>query len=464
MRTPPPVGLPFRPSLSFILLSLFALILWVAGGASRPDAMGQTVVRASAAMVLVALILFARRPVLGQARPVALFLAAAIMLTLLQLIPLPPAMWQALPGREPFAQLARLAGEEQPWRPLSLVPGATVNAVASLIVPLAMLGALLGLTGSETRRLPALLLGLVAASTVVGLLQFSGGGVDNPLINEQAAQVAGIFANRNHFALFTAIGCLLVPIWVFDHGHQNAWRGPAGIGLVALFALTILASGSRAGMLVGVVALVLGLAIVQRDLRRSLRRYPPWVFFAATAAIIALIAALVMLSFAADRAVSINRLVANDIGNDVRTRALPTVMTMIQTYLPTGSGFGGFDPIFRMHEPFDLLKPTYFNHAHDDWLEIVLDGGIPALLLLIAALAWWGWMSFRAWFGGGDPEKASRARLGSAVLLLVFLASAFDYPARTPMIMAVIVVAASWLASARPAAAQAALPADGQHL
>ena len=32
------------------------------------------------------------------------------------------------------------------------------------------------------------------------------------------------------------------------------------------------------------------------------------------------------------------------------------------------------------------------------------------------------------------------------VLLLVIVASAFDYPARTPMIMAITVIAAAWLA------------------
>jgi hypothetical protein len=35
--------------------------------------------------------------------------------------------------------------------------------------------------------------------------------------------------------------------------------------------------------------------------------------------------------------------------------------------------------------------------------------------------------------------------LGSVMLLLVFGASIIDYPARTPMMMAVIVIAAIWL-------------------
>src|SRR3546814_3653142 len=103
---------------------------------------------------------------------------------------------------------------------------------------------------------------------------------------------------------------------------------------------------------------------------------------------------------------------------------------MIAAYFPAGACFCGFYPIFRLHEPFQLLKPTYFNHAHNDFLEIVLDGGLPALLLMLVAIGWYGMASMRAWRGSG--RHSVLPKLGSAILFLVFVASAFDYPARTP--------------------------------
>ena len=63
----------------------------------------------------------------------------------------------------------------------------------------------------------------------------------------------------------------------------------------------------------------------------------------------------VLISVAAGRAVSINRALTVDAGQDMRARGLPTVLEMIRTYFPFGSGLGGFDPIFRIHEPFELL-------------------------------------------------------------------------------------------------------------
>src|SRR3546814_14127035 len=75
-------------------------------------------------------------------------------------------------------------------------------------------------------------------------------------------------------------------------------------------------------------------------------------------------------------------------------------------------------------EPFRLLKPTYFNHAHNDFLEVVLDGGLPAALLLLVAIGWYAIASIRAWRARG--RHSVLPKLGSSILLLVFVATAFD--------------------------------------
>src|SRR3546814_10117899 len=119
--------------------------------------------------------------------------------------------------------------------------------------------------------------------------------------------------------------------------------------------------------------MALGLALCWHDVRRALRVAPRWVFPALIAAIIGVVVLFVLVSIAADRAESIRRAFEINAGQDMRARGLPTVLSMIAAYFPAGAGFGGFDPIFRLHEPFRLLKPTYFNHAHNDFLAVVLD-------------------------------------------------------------------------------------------
>ena len=450
-----------RPSLSFALLIGFLGVVWIAGGGTRADILGQAFVRAAAWAILVAYALVGPRPILRDARPVWFLLLATVLLVLIQLVPLPPALWQALPGRDLIRAAA--GGDEQPWRPWSMVPSATANAASALVVPFTTLLLFAGLSKRERDSLPAILLILIVGSMLVGLLQFSGAGFGNPLINDTPGQVSGSFANRNHFALFLAIGCLLAPVWAFADVKGARWRGPVALGVVPLLMLMILASGSRGGMVTGSVALVLGLVFAWHPLRRELHHAPRWLLPALVVGVVAAGVGLIVVSVAADRASSISRVIAAESGEDMRTRALPTVLAMINRYFPIGSGFGGFDPLFRIQEPFTLLKPTYFNHAHNDYAEIALDGGLPAILLLMVALGWWGWASVHAWRAPWN-EDHRLPRLGSATIALVLIGSALDYPARTPMLMAIIVIAAAWLASVRKVSRRIALPAEDQHL
>lgn len=422
---------------------LFLLILGplcLAGGASKADVTGQVVTRVAAWLMLLLAILRGVRPEIAKAGPVFWLLLATVLLVLLQLLPLPYSIWTALPGREVLLDASL---DKAVWRSWSIVPSATINAASSLIVPVVTFTLVGAFTDEERDWLPTILLGVIFLSMLVGLLQFSGFTINNPFINDSIGAVSGIFANRNHFALFLAFGCLIAPVWAFAGKQSTGWRTPVALALMTLFSLTILATGSRAGIATGLLALALGLALCWHDVRRSLRGAPRWVFPALIAAIIGVIASFVIVSIAADRAESVRRAFEVAPGQDMRARGLPTVLSMITTYFPAGAGFGGFDPIFRLHEPFSLLKLTYFNHAHDDFLEVVLDGGLPALLLLLTAIGWYAIASVSAWRGTG--RHFVLAKLGSAILLLVLVASAVDYPARTPLMMAMIVIAALWL-------------------
>jgi O-antigen ligase len=460
MRTANRLGIP-TPSLNFALLVGLLSILFLAGGASRADAAGQIFVRAASWLCLLTAFLFGRRPSLDSGRMACIFLAAAILLALIQLVPLPPSLWTSLPGRDVLRAAAGINEGVQPWRPWSMAPTMTINALSSLAVPAAVLYLLLTLDHGEWRRMPGLCLIMIIASAVMGALQASGATFDNPLINESVGFVSGNFANRNHFALFLALGCVLAPVWAFFDGRRPGWRALAALGLIMVFALEILASGSRAGLLVGALALAVAPLIVWRSVKRVLAGQPRWVFAALISAAVAVVVIAVLLSISVDRAESINRALVIDPGQDMRGRGLPVVLAMIHDYFPWGSGLGGFDPIFRLHEPLDLLKPTYFNHAHNDFIEIVLDTGVFGLLFLLAGLGWWALAGVRAWRGG---SRQALPRLGATMLLLVIIASVFDYPARTPMIMAMMMIAAVWLGERPEECGSFTLPDTDRHL
>lgn len=432
-----------RPSVFLALLVLLFAALALAGGSYRSDAPGQVVVRFVAGIMFVVGVLTVPRPVAENRGPF-LLLAAIALVPLVQLVPLPPAWWKILPGRGALAHAIEGIGQDPVWRPLSWSPGTTLNALFSLIVPAAMLLLMAGVKQRERGWLLGLFLAMVAGVALVGLIQFSGNRFDQPLIRYDN-QVSGVFANRNHFALFLALGCLATPAWALSDKRKASVSVPVGIGLIIVLALTILASGSRAGMAMAGIAIAIGPLVVREDIRRLISGWPRWLAPVIAIGMLALLAGAVALSASAGRAQAIDRLITADVSSDMRARSLPTVLSMTHTYFPAGIGMGSFDVAFRHHEPFALLKLTYFNQAHDDVLSVILEGGLPGLIVLVMATVWWARGSMMVWPARAYDGALVRARLGSAMLAFVFAASIVDYPARTPTIMAVVALASAWL-------------------
>ena len=440
----------FSARLSFWLLSAFLVILWIAGGASRADVWGQGIVRFFAWTFLIVFALFAPRFEWRRVEPIAILLGLSILLVALQLVPLPPSIWTALPGRELFIQAAEVSGQPQPWRPLSISPSATVNALGSLVVPVAVLVFGAQLSRDQHWRIAAVLLALVFAGSLLALLQFSGARFGNPFINYQTGSVSGNFANRNHFALFVGLGCLMVPVWALRGERTARWKAAVAIGLLPFFLLVTLATGSRAGIILAGLGIASGLFLVRTEARRELATLPRWGSATIIAGALIGITGAIVLSIKFGRAVGITRTLDLEAAQDLRSQALPYVIEALSRYFPMGAGFGTFDPAYRIGEPDQLLQPLYFNHAHNDWLEVVLEGGIAGAALVIAALIWLILTTIKVFRRSG--RGGLLARTAGIAALLIMLASVPDYPLRTPMIMAVLVMAGLWLhLGSRPA-------------
>lgn len=437
---------PDRASgLSFWLLVAFLVILWVAGGASRADVLGQSVVRFFAWSIIVVAILAIPRVNWRAVKEPAIIFGAAVLLIALQLVPLPPSIWTELPGRAIFTQAAVLTETDQPWRSLSISASGTTNALASLIVPAVVLLLASNLTREQHWRIAMFVLGLVGAGTVLGVLQFSGAAIDNPLINTVTGAVSGNFANRNHFALFLAIGCVLALAWAFRE-ETPPWKAAAALGLIIIFVLMVLATGSRSGVVIGLSGIFLTLLAFRRRAAQQFKAIPRKIAVPVVILGSAVLMGAIWLSVGLDRAVSVDRATTLDGEADLRSQIWPTVIEMTQQYFPAGTGFGNFDPLFRISEPDGLLNPQYINHAHNDWLQIVLEGGLLGLVLLSVAVVWFALRSYQAWTSNqGAAGGRALAKAGSVVGAVILAASVTDYPARTPLVMALLILAATWL-------------------
>lgn len=433
---------------------LLALVL-LAGGGSRSDLLGQVVVRGAAFLALIGWVLIGERPKGERGMVPAMLLGTFAAIVAVQIIPLPPALWMLTPGHDLIAEAQVVAGRAGAWHSLALVPDGAINALFALVVPVAVLVGLMIVPEEfvRTRLLQLVLIG-ITISAIVGLLQVSGTTFDHPLLNDDATRASGLFANRNHQSLFLCLGLALLPSWALGRGARQLWRLLLAAGLALLLMLTILATGSRAGLVLAALALAFGTLASWGELVRLVRLLPPKVKLGAAIAGVVIVVALIAVSVQARRAEAIERLFELDAGDDMRSRALPVVLQMLRDNLIIGSGFGSFETLFRVREPFALLKPTYFNHAHSDVLEFVIEGGVPATILALAAIIWVLRRAIPAWLDIGNEDTAL-TRVGFACLVVIVAASCVDYPMRTPLMMSVAVIAVFWV-GLRPLKADAA--------
>ncbi|MFV0645778.1 MAG: hypothetical protein ACK5NN_15010, partial [Sphingomonadaceae bacterium] len=86
----------------------------------------------------------------------------------------------------------------------------------------------------------------------------------------------------------------------------------------------------------------------------------------------------------------------------------------------------------------------YINHAHNDFIEVVIDGGIFALALLVAGLFLYLLRMVRVMFGANASGKTLKLA-GGIVAGMLIIASTSDYPLRVPSIMALMAIASIWL-------------------
>lgn len=437
----------------FQVLVAFIVLLFVLGGASRSDVASTIVIRPLSVLFCAYALTMATRGDIRRIRMPLSLLAALAFYHGVQLVPLPPAIWHTLAGHMLVADNDRLIGLAETWRPISLSPSRTWNGLASLVVPAATLLLMAIQRGRRSTAIVLVLMGVAVVSACLGLLQVGSGG-DAPLYLYRftnPGRAVGLFANPNHHAFFLA-ATIILAAWYFAsaRGVSGSARGrqAIGIGVGGVSATVAMVCGTRTGFLLTIVALISGYALIllsrrgevprRRDKRqtrmRVWARYVPYVVLT-TAGV------LVFLFY--ERIPALSRLAAKNPVEDLRFQVLPTLLHMARGYLPFGSGFGSFEYVFKIFEPDAVLSSAYLNQAHDDFLQVVIEGGVPGLLLLLLALVSYVRRAPAAWRALRAPHQPPESRLPAAGLLAIgvlVLASATDYPLRTPSLMAFVAI------------------------
>ena len=372
--------------------------------------------------------------------PTDWIIAGMIALFVIQFIPLPPALWTQLAGRGPIAAIDREVFGQPLWRPLSIHIEATWQTFAFLI-PFA--GAYIAYRSGSAWRRMALMRGVAFGFVIaiaLGLLQSAGIDLLHPYPLEPHNIFGnGFFTNHNHQATFVVMAAVLL-LTVDSRLPQKSLLDSKLAGLAIATGLAALASGSRAGF---VLALASALAFVTFWLITRSRPPNPWgssmrpVTWALGAA--ALVAATISAMVIGAERFAQGR---GGLLEDQRLEIAPIAWRAIWQFWPTGSGFGTFQTPYRQVEPIEAVRILDVTHAHNDLLEVAIEGGVLALALIAA-------LSIRIVLLTGRALRAKGAegmRIAATGLALAvpLVHSLVDYPLRT---MAIAVLFALALAS-----------------
>jgi O-antigen ligase len=223
---------------------------------------------------------------------------------------------------------------------------------------------------------------------------------------------AGFFANVNHFSTL-----LLMSIPPIVLAFERGQRLLPVVALVVVL-LLLLAAGSIAGIMIGFSITALSLLLLTP------------VRLTRTAMVAGTIAVAAAFAFGAWRHVSAETFDA-PFG---RLDFLKTALLAIKDSPVFGTGYGTFVQTYQIYELPNDIYSEYVNHAHNEYAELLMEGGIVAALLIAIYALFLGW-------GMLERRDHATARAAFLCILVVLVHSLVDYPLRTMAIMSCFIFA-----------------------
>ncbi len=370
---------------------------------------------------------------LSQLNPAYLLLLLGIvLLPVLTLIPIPLSLWQQLPGRDAFSDIYSLLSvdAEQARHTLTLVPNSTEAALWALLPPLVIFVATINQSRRNIFRLVYVVSGMAVFQSVLSLMQYGGsGGSFLYVSNEYGIKAAaGTYLNKDHLAgflemVFPVVLALLaatVGQHRFISRRSTSWRERLGflntlkghqasvyavIGILVVLCLVF--TRSRAGIALTMLGLFLTLVVFARRLGGSN-------IYGTYGTVIALI---IVLTVEIGLAPILDRF-SQDPMEDLRWSIYETSLRGALESFPLGTGPGTYPEIYPYYQPPTI--DAFVNHAHNDYLEWVFDGGVFALILILAGLVMYALGWYRLWIEGRwRTFRYLQAGAGIGVFLLI---------------------------------------------
>jgi O-antigen ligase len=234
----------------------------------------------------------------------------------------------------------------------------------------------------------------------------------------------GFFANQNHMATLLLVsiplGAALLGSAAPDRRSSAAGRYAIATALLGLVLFGVILNHSLAALVLVLPVLLASYTLVPMGGR--------WRRVALPATGVALVAAV---TFLALNPITSSELREKSTSVTGRSEIWKIATRPLEDAFPFGTGLGSFEQVYRQYENPQNVNGEYVNHAHNDYLELAIELGLPGVLLVVLYLAWWSITAVRIW----RSKLATRFARAATIVTAAVLAHSFvDFPLRTAAI------------------------------
>jgi O-antigen ligase len=462
-----------------ITFAAIAIVVWgaLAFGAVYPWAYTPLLAACASAGAL-GLFLHRQKPFTRSNRSALIALSAVICAGLVQLLPLPADLLKTLsPATDTFLRNQDFsyafggngggpATEASPgaWHPLSLTPRASLVGLALLAAFTLFLAGLtraLSRSRSGVRRLASLVVAFGVVLAIVGIVQkamlgdHAWGGMKIYGFWSPANVLStpfGPYVNKNHFAGWMLMGVPLALGFALGMAEQcrrqiAGWRSavlwlssPEG-GRMQLIVLAVVVMGASLLMTrsrSGVAAF--GLAIIVVSMVTGRRFGSARAGLVTLASLGALSFTVFMLAGADFAARIVNRMDAMELRRNIWSDSA----TIIRDFPLAGTGLNSFGTAMIGYQ--SSQHDQHFQEAHNDYLQVMVEGGLllalPALVALVMVVR-----AIRLRFAARDDDPVTWwIRAGATTGLLAIAAQSFvefslQMPGNTALFVVLLAIA-----------------------
>lgn len=361
-------------------------------------------------------------------RLLILLVSAALFLPLLQSLPLPPAIWQRLPGRDLISDSVGLFGKQEEWFPLSVNVRRTVTAFLSLLPPLAIVALTWRLPQDEKRKLFIFVVVAGLFVVLLGAQQLATGNRQFVFFSEAfgSGDLQGTFANRNAAGIFIDIALCALTGSFFGKRPKLFHILISGTAILFLLAGLVL-TRSRSSMALVFIPVMLLLFVILRSWKGRA---------VSNTRLIVLIPLLATIMLGAFLSVSQPDRIRNSLSRfenfqDARPAIWSDTLGSISRFWPVGSGVGTFDEVFQVDESLETLRSGRAARAHNEYLEVAVESGLFGVILLVSWAIYLLTLALRA------TMRRSVSLTAAAVFALLALQSLLDYPLRNQTLLCI---------------------------